>query len=84
MPPKPLAGLQTLGLCPSLVPLLQDKVKAVREEAAGALAAIGTASIPSLVQALSHRRVACPVTCRRSAWQAQIRRGSGTAPVCVI
>lgn len=39
---------------PALVPLLQDKVKAVREEAAGALAAIGTASIPSLVQALRH------------------------------
>ncbi|MEX5217771.1 MAG: HEAT repeat domain-containing protein [Nitrospira sp.] len=39
---------------PSLVPLLQDKVKAVREETAGALAAIGAASIPSLVQALRH------------------------------
>lgn len=39
---------------PALVPLLQDKVKAVREETAGALAAIGTASIPSLVLALRH------------------------------
>src|SRR5688500_14615311 len=39
----------------SLIPLLQDTVKAVREEAAGALAEIGTASIPSLVQALSHQ-----------------------------
>jgi HEAT repeat protein len=37
-----------------LVPLLQDKVKAVRAEAAGALAAIGTASIPSLGEALRH------------------------------
>ncbi|HMS85316.1 MAG TPA: HEAT repeat domain-containing protein [Nitrospira sp.] len=38
----------------ALIPLLQDKVKAVREEAATALAAIGEAAIPCLVQALKH------------------------------
>jgi HEAT repeat protein len=37
-----------------LIPLLQDKVKAVREEAAAVLAAIGDAAIPSLVNALRH------------------------------
>ncbi|GKS63561.1 hypothetical protein YTPLAS72_08650 [Nitrospira sp.] len=37
-----------------LIPLLQDKVKAVREEAAAGLAAIGAPAIPSLVQALRH------------------------------
>jgi HEAT repeat protein len=38
----------------ALIPLLQDKVKAVREESATALAAIGDAAIPCLVQALKH------------------------------
>lgn len=37
-----------------LIPLLQDKVKAVREEAAAGLAAIGDSAIPSLVSALRH------------------------------
>jgi HEAT repeat protein len=37
-----------------LIPLLQDKVKAVREEAATALAAVGDAAIPCLVRALQH------------------------------
>jgi len=37
-----------------LIPLLQDKVKAVREEAAAALAAIGDAAIPFLLKALQH------------------------------
>jgi HEAT repeat protein len=37
-----------------LVPLLQDNVKAVREEASAALAAIGDASLPSLFVALTH------------------------------
>ncbi|HEU4683701.1 MAG TPA: HEAT repeat domain-containing protein [Nitrospira sp.] len=37
-----------------LLPLLQDKVKAVREEAAMALAAIGDAAVPSLISALAH------------------------------
>lgn len=38
----------------TLIPLLQDKVKAVREEAATALAAIGDAAISCLVRALEH------------------------------
>lgn len=37
-----------------LLPLLQDKVKAVREEAAAGLAVIGDPAIPSLVSALRH------------------------------
>jgi HEAT repeat protein len=37
-----------------LVPLLQDKVKAVREETSTALAAIGEASLSSLLAALTH------------------------------
>jgi HEAT repeat protein len=37
-----------------LIPLLQDKVKAVREESAAVLATIGDAAIPSLVNALRH------------------------------
>ncbi|MBS0152600.1 MAG: HEAT repeat domain-containing protein [Nitrospira sp.] len=38
----------------ALIPLLQDKVKSVREEAATTLAALGDAAIPYLVQALKH------------------------------
>lgn len=37
-----------------LIPLLHDKVKAVRDEAATALAAIGDAAISSLLKALQH------------------------------
>ncbi|MCS6290554.1 MAG: HEAT repeat domain-containing protein [Nitrospira sp.] len=37
-----------------LMPLLQDKVKAVREEASSALAAIGAAAVLGLIQALEH------------------------------
>lgn len=37
-----------------LIPLLQDKVKAVREEAAASLATIGDAAISSLLNALQH------------------------------
>jgi HEAT repeat protein len=37
-----------------LIPLLQDKVKAVREEAAVALAEIGDAALSSLLDALKH------------------------------
>ena len=37
-----------------LIPLLQDKVKAVREETSTALAAIGEASLSSLLAALTH------------------------------
>ncbi|GMV50346.1 MAG: hypothetical protein NBKEAIPA_00336 [Nitrospirae bacterium] len=38
----------------ALMPLLQDKVKAVREEAAAALAALGTAAVAALIDALQH------------------------------
>ena len=38
----------------ALIPLLQDRVKAVREEAATALAAIGDVAVSSLVHALTH------------------------------
>lgn len=38
----------------ALIPLLQDKVKAVREAAAATLAMIGDSAIPSLVHALHH------------------------------
>ncbi|MDR4478429.1 MAG: HEAT repeat domain-containing protein [Nitrospira sp.] len=38
----------------ALMPLLQDKVKAVREEVSGALAAIGTAAVEGLIHALEH------------------------------
>ena len=37
-----------------MIPLLQDKVKAVREEATIALAEIGDAALPSLLEALKH------------------------------
>ena len=36
------------------MPLLQDKVKAVREEASSALASIGAAAVAGLVDALQH------------------------------
>lgn len=39
----------------ALIPLLQDKVKAVREEAATTLAAIGDAAFPALLKALTHQ-----------------------------
>jgi len=37
-----------------LMPLLQDKVKAVREQTSASLAAIGDSAVPSLLQALEH------------------------------
>ncbi|HSA60963.1 MAG TPA: HEAT repeat domain-containing protein [Nitrospiraceae bacterium] len=39
----------------SLIPLLQDKVKAVREETSSTLAAIGEAAIPALLDTLTHQ-----------------------------
>jgi HEAT repeat protein len=50
-------GLGRIGdpdAVPALMPLLQDKVKAVREEASGALAAIGVAAMAGLIEALQH------------------------------
>ena len=51
---KALGRIQDPGAVGSLVPLLQDKVKAVREEASTALAAIGEAALSSLLAALTH------------------------------
>ena len=50
-------GLGRIGdpdAVPALMPLLQDKVKAVREEASSALAAIGVAAMAGLIEALQH------------------------------
>lgn len=51
---KALGRINDPGAVPRLIPLLQDKVKAVREEASGTLAAIGEAAIPALLEALAH------------------------------
>ncbi|UVT19050.1 MAG: HEAT repeat domain-containing protein [Nitrospira sp.] len=51
---KALGRVRHTGTVEPLIPLLQDKVKAVREETAAALAAIGDAAIPSLINALQH------------------------------
>ncbi len=51
---KALGRIQDPGTVAPLVPLLQDKVKAVREETSTALAAIGEASLSSLLAALTH------------------------------
>lgn len=51
---KALGKVQSADAVEPLIPLLQDKVKAVREEAAAALAAIGDAAIPALLKALQH------------------------------
>jgi HEAT repeat protein len=51
---KALGRVRNAGAVGPLIPLLHDKVKAVREEAATALAAIGDAAIPFLLKALQH------------------------------
>ncbi len=51
---KALGRIQDPQAVGPLVPLLQDKVKAVREEASTALAAIGEAALSSLLDALTH------------------------------
>lgn len=51
---KALGRVRNADAVEPLIPLLQDKVKAVREEAAAALAAIGDAAIPSLLKTLRH------------------------------
>jgi HEAT repeat protein len=51
---KALGRIQDPGSVPSLIPLLQDKVKAVREEAGRALASIGEGAVPALLDALAH------------------------------
>lgn len=51
---KAMGRIKNPGSIDPLIPLLQDKVKAVREEATAALAAIGDLAIPSLLSALTH------------------------------
>jgi HEAT repeat protein len=51
---KALGRIKNPDSIEPLIPLLQDRVKAVREEATAALAAIGDAAIPSLLSALTH------------------------------
>ena len=51
---KALGRIKSPGSVASLVPLLQDNVKAVREETSTALAAIGEAALSSLFVALTH------------------------------
>lgn len=51
---KALGRIGNSSSVASLIPLLQDKVKAVREETATTLAAIGTAAVPALLDALTH------------------------------
>ena len=50
---KALGRVRDPGAIGVLVPRLQDSVKAVREEASAALAAIGEAALPSLLAALT-------------------------------
>jgi len=49
-----LGRVKSADTVEALIPLLQDKVKAVREETATTLATIGDAAIPCLVHALKH------------------------------
>ena len=51
---KALGRIRDPEAVPVLMPLLQDKVKAVREEVSGALAAIGGVAVLALIQALQH------------------------------
>jgi HEAT repeat protein len=51
---KALGRIRNAQAIEPLIPLLQDKVKAVREETTIALAAIGDAALPSLLAALKH------------------------------
>ena len=51
---KALGRIKHARAIEPLIPLLQDKVKAVREEATIALAEIGDAALPSLLDALRH------------------------------
>lgn len=51
---KALGRIKDSGSVPALAPLLQDKVKAVREEVSTALAAIGESAMPALLEALTH------------------------------
>lgn len=52
---KALGRIKDPGSISFLIPLLQDKVKAVREEASSTLAAIGDSAIPALLESLTHQ-----------------------------
>lgn len=52
---KALGRIKNPDAIPVLIPLLQDKVKAVREETSTALAAIGDRAIPALLETLQHQ-----------------------------
>jgi HEAT repeat protein len=52
---KALGRIKDPGSIQSLIPLLQDNVKAVREETSTALAAMGEAAIPALIKSLTHQ-----------------------------
>lgn len=52
---RAMGRIKDPGSIQSLLPLLQDHVKAVREEASSALAAIGEAAIPALLHTLTHQ-----------------------------
>jgi HEAT repeat protein len=51
---KALGRIKDPGSVHVLAPLLQDKVKAVREEVSSALAAIGESAMPALLESLTH------------------------------
>jgi HEAT repeat protein len=51
---KGLGRIRDVRAVAPLIPLLQDKVKAVREDAAKALAEIGHAAVPDLIPLLKH------------------------------
>jgi HEAT repeat protein len=52
---KALGRVKDPGSIQSLIPLLQDRVKAVREEVSTALTVMGEAAIPALIESLTHR-----------------------------
>ncbi len=52
---KALGRIKDSASVPALAPLLQDKVKAVREEVSTALATIGESAMPALLDALTHQ-----------------------------
>lgn len=52
---KALGRIKDSGSVGALAPLLQDKVKAVREEVSSALAAIGESAMPALLDSLTHQ-----------------------------
>jgi HEAT repeat protein len=51
---KALGRIKDPGSIRALTPLLQDKVKAVREEVSSTLAAIGESAMPALLESLTH------------------------------